>query len=290
MSEVFRAQICERHPGTCPLIFGCVDLCGPDPNGDEGSEVLWGRGAVVVLDPPPESVRVGSYELLFYDENYAAPMVRLLIGPRLKLEPQREVGYLDGRASTAPRRFSSDGRRTTLAGGIPTSFNMVVPGSPLYGLTFDSELDATSFMRDLSVRQRLVALSLKTSRGWRTVEELQDELSEMRRQGLIATTWRLVYQGVLLLVISWLVYVCALYSQTYEQPLVDVAITALGDASSAASALLAWVADIGTATCGFIANATPTVDVHRCALLPEASEVADCTRALVGVSPWSADF
>lgn len=35
-----------------PLIFTGAELYGPDPSGEVSSEVLLGRGAVVLLDPP----------------------------------------------------------------------------------------------------------------------------------------------------------------------------------------------------------------------------------------------
>jgi len=292
LPEAFKTQIYECHPDAWPLIYGAAELYGPDPQGDQGSEVLLGRGAVVLLDPQ-ESARVGNYELIFYDEGYPAPMVRWAIGPRLRLDPVRDAmaGQLDGRASIAPRRLSSDRGGRMHAGAVPTSFNLVVPGNPPTGLTFDTEADSAGFMRDLSVRQRLVAVSLKTSRGWRTVEELQDELSDMRRRGFIATIQRLVYQAVLLVAISWFIYACALYSHDLEQPPLDVAMTALGDASAAVSAFGAWVADIGSATCSLLVRAVPAVDVQRCVALPEAAEARACAAALVGAPPsWAAGF
>merc|ERR1719204_617147 len=205
-------------------------------------------------------------------------MIRVPIGPRLRLTPQREpVGSarfsLDGRMSLAAMRRSS---AAPMSAASPTSFDIEVPGGGPWGISFDNEADAAGFSRDLAVRQRLVQVSLKTSRGWRTIDELQDELYEMRRRGLFATMRRLIYQASLLIGISLFIYACALYCADPEKPPTEVVVTALGDAGAAASAAGAWAADLGMAVCGVVVRAVPAVDVQRCVALAEATEVRSC--------------
>lgn len=274
LSEVMRSRINEQFMGIWPLIHGVAELYGPDPNGEQGSEVLLGRGAVVMLDAQDAS-RVGSYELLFFDEGYVAPLLRLPISPRLRLTQLNNA--LAGGANSQHRQ-SMDNMRP--------SFELTTLGGGPWGLVFDLEVDAAAFARDYVVRQRLVALSLKTSRGWRTVYELQDEISEMRRRGIFVTAQRLLYQSIVLIFISLFVYTCVLYSSDPYRPILDVAVSAISDALSASFSFTGWVADASTSVCGLFMRAVPTSELQRCMSFPDAIDMRSCTAVLMGSSMW----
>lgn len=290
VSEALKAQIFERHPSVCPLVYSGAELYGPDPQGDQGSEVLLAHGAAVLLDSQ-ESVRVGTYEMLFYDESYAAPMLRLPVGPRMRLERQKEASPdVGGRLSMGTRRSSIGlSGRASLGGlnGPSNFFNLVVPGGGPWGLSFDLEVDAAGFERDLLVRQRLVAVSLKTSRSWRTVEELQDELVEMRRRGFFATMRRLLFQAFIFISISFAVYVGVLYLREPERHPTEHAVAAVDDVGGAVLAAGAWAADFGMATCTLFVRAIPAADLEKCVGMAEAQEARSCAAGLVGISPLS---
>jgi len=291
LSEAFRAQICERHPGQVPLVYGGVELYGPDPHGDQGSEVLLSRGAVAMLDSQ-DTGRVGSYELVFYDEGLAAPLLRLPIGPRMRLDRQRED--FDPRASFGGRASLASRRSSMGLGGRPASaaFNLLVPGGGPWGLVFDTDQDAAGFERDLTVRQRLVTVSLKTSRGWRTVEELQDELLEVRRNGFCATLMWAFRWFLMSVVFSLFVYAAANCASEPEKPPLEVALTSVADAVSAFVASLEWLSSMGTATCALLGRCVPASELERCASLPEAVELQSCIRALAGSGSmqWTSAF
>mmetsp|Transcript_56605 Transcript_56605/g.168424 ORF Transcript_56605/g.168424 Transcript_56605/m.168424 type:complete len:302 (-) Transcript_56605:153-1058(-) len=281
-ADMIAAHVSQQCPGSWPIVVGNVELYGPDPHGDAGSEVLLGRGAMVLVDPP-EAGRVGNYELLFCEETSAEPCLRLPIGPRTRLTRQvdDEQGSRSSRLSAA--------RRLTLGGAsdcgrpscVQTVFSISFPGAPGWAVAFDSETDAAGFERDFAVRQRLVALSLKTSRGWRTVGELQDELMELRRYGILATLRWALSQALTLAVIALIIYVAILYSNDPERPLQDVAATALQDASSTVFAFGERAAEAGVAVCGLVSRAVPSAAVERCIALPDAVEARSCVAALL---------
>mmetsp|Transcript_97245 Transcript_97245/g.197518 ORF Transcript_97245/g.197518 Transcript_97245/m.197518 type:complete len:454 (-) Transcript_97245:68-1429(-) len=292
------AHIRERHPGTFPVIVHGAELCGPDPGGDQGSVALHGRGAAVLLDPP-ETGRVGTYELLFYDEEKIDPVLRLPVGPRTRLTWQAEdmpMGRMSTatRRSTAPRmssapRMSTAPRRLSLAPGgderkglfgLAGAFELSAPGVPDWSIGFDSEVDAGAFARDLGVRQRLVALSLKTSRSWRVAEGLQDELEEMRHMGLLNMIWRLTFRCVVLLFLGLLFYTVALYASEPERPPVEVATAALQDASAFAAFVGAGAVDTGAAVCRLLGRSVPAAAMDRCMEEPEWMEARSCLAAL----------
>jgi len=276
LSEAFRAQLNDRHAGMWPIIHGTVELYGPDPRIGGETEVLLGRGALVLLDSQ-ESSRVGCYELLFYDESYVAPILRLPMGPRLKLaaQPMTPNG-------------GSDARRQTMGGPLLTmrpSFDLSIPGGGPWGVVFDLEADAMAFARDFAVRYRLVALSVKTTRGWRTVRDLQDEIMEMRRRGLLASLERFFFQALFLICISLLVYACALYSNDSSRPILDVAVAAITDAWVAFTTSVGWASDLGATACGLLTPVVPIAEVQRC-LAPSQADVRPCMANLVGSSTW----
>ena len=273
LSEATRCRINEQFPGAWPLIHGVAELYGADPRGEPGSEVLLGRGAVVILDSQ-DATRVGTYELLFFDEGYADPLFRVLISPRLRITQLCPVSAMGGKLSASQQRIQ---RR---------SFEVSAPGGGPWGLVFDLEDDAAAFSRDYLVRQRLVSLSLKTSRGWRTVDELKDEIAEMRRRGLGAMLWQWLQQAAFFIAISLFVYACVLFADDPQQPLLGVVSTAIGDAISASFSITGFMADTIGAICGSFSRAVPVAELRRCVALPEALDVRSCAARLSGGSVW----
>mmetsp|Transcript_127797 Transcript_127797/g.367916 ORF Transcript_127797/g.367916 Transcript_127797/m.367916 type:complete len:462 (-) Transcript_127797:61-1446(-) len=298
--ECFRSLARQKFPGQLPIIVSGAELYGPEQNGEEGNEVLLGRGAVFLVDPANNPSRVGSYELFFFDEGVSAPMLRLEIGPRLRLEPSREpVGRfsldgasLGGRASIAARRRSS----MPGASGMPTSFDLYVPRGCMFGLVFDREDDAAGFARDFTVRQRLMHVSLQTSRGWRTVDEFRDELQVMRRHGFVATVRRYFFNFLIITFTGWVLYVLMLYNNDDRQfldvagvdsPIKDVVSRAAQDFVNAVAVLFGVVASMGMGACSMISRCLPMDEAQRCAEMWEPEnpwsgrDVHGCLRAAI---------
>jgi len=226
-----------------------------------------------------EASRVGTYELLFFvDDGCSTPMLRLAIGPRLQLHRQSPA--------MGPGASPASQRRSSMGCNQPT-FEISAPGIGPFGLVFDLEAEAADFARDFVVRHRLVALSLKTSRGWRMVEELKDELDDMRRRGILATAQRLLYQAMLLIGISLFIYACVLYSSEPQRSPLDVALLAISDATTAFFSVFGLVADSGAAVCGtFSSRSISTADLQQCITLPDAFDVRSCAAALARGSTW----
>lgn len=279
--EALAAHVAQQYPGSSPLVFGGAELYGPDPHGESGSEVLLGRGAVVLLDPP-DAGRVGSYQVFFYEESSMEPSLRFAISPRTKLSRQPDDGPIagSGQLSTASRRLTLGGWEGLGPCCCPVAFSLELPGAPGWAITFDSET-AAGFERDFLVRQRLVALSLKTSRGWRTVGELQEEIMEMRRHGLFATLQWLVMQAFVVLSLLLVLYAAVLYSNDPDRPLLDIVTVALQDASATAMNFGESAAEVGASACGLLMQSVPVAAVGRCVALPDAIETRSCVAALI---------
>lgn len=191
------AAIEEKLEGRWPLVFTGVELYGPAPGsssaGSAGSaasssEVLLGRGACVLLDPPEEqSGRVGSYELLFFaeDEGAREPVKSFQIGPGMALKRQ-PADDEDGPAVTFELRSVS------------------TPCLPVFSMAFDATNTGNAFARDFRVRQRVMELSLKTVRHARAVGEARGELNDLKRRGCCATTSRFLVLLFLLILVGFL--------------------------------------------------------------------------------------
>mmetsp|Transcript_41804 Transcript_41804/g.89746 ORF Transcript_41804/g.89746 Transcript_41804/m.89746 type:complete len:445 (+) Transcript_41804:63-1397(+) len=282
MQERFQAQINERHPEHTPLVYSGVELYGQDPNGDIGSEVLLCRGAVALIDSR-ETSRVGVYEILFYEEDSQAPFLRFMLGANLKLE--RQIDDFDARASLGGGRRSTMGRRSSMGlGGPVPSFNLSVHGVGQWGLAFDTDEDAASFDRDMTVRLRLVLLSLKTFRGSRAMQGLQGEIAELRARGLLATLRWLLGWALLAAMTVLACYTGFLYFSDPEKPFVDHLSVALLDGYVAFLCFCNWAGVTLAAICCSVARAVPTEQLARCLALPEAIETRSCVASLSGAA------
>eukprot|EP00933_Yihiella_yeosuensis_P053685 TRINITY_DN51958_c0_g1_i1.p1 TRINITY_DN51958_c0_g1~~TRINITY_DN51958_c0_g1_i1.p1 ORF type:complete len:426 (-),score=80.79 TRINITY_DN51958_c0_g1_i1:273-1550(-) len=266
-------HIRSQHPDKwLALVFCGCELYGPDPRGDQGCEVLLGRGAVALLDPQ-DSNRVGTYELVFYDDGSADPLMRVPIGPRTRLTPQPpEEG---GRLSVASRRCSYR------PAGHGVAFDFSAGGSDLFAFSFDDDTTAASFARDLTVRQRLAVLSLKTSRGRQAMTGLQGEIYALQRGGAFAVVRRAILQlmGVIFLIV--LLHGVTLYMAQPEKPIPDLAQQALSDAVSAAASASTMLVSAGSGICTTLVRSVPVSDLEQCTAHVNSAEAKDCVIGLV---------
>jgi len=251
------AHLAVQHQGAFPLVFGGADLYGPDPYGSDGGEVLLGRGAVVLLDPPEER-RVGNYELLFFDEGNLEPMMRLPIGPRMRLVEQHDDCIPD-RLTLAKR--ASMGRPCLAA-----AFDLEVCGELARALTFDIDEDAAGFRRDFAVRQRLVSLSLKTWQGSQALDMLKEECYALHASGVFATLRRWLFKAIFLLAVAVLLNTLLLCSASGSRRRAPM--DALTESLSEAQHWLVYgaetVLDVGTSACQVVSRSVPVAAVTLC--------------------------
>jgi len=254
----------EKYAGSLPLIFGASDLYGPAPGDASGSEVLLGRGAVVLLDPEEECRTIGEYKLLFFseDEGASKPTKSFPIGPRMSLKRQQpDADDADGPAAMFEFRAG--------------------PGLPVHSICFDEAATAATFARDFRVRSRLMDISLKTAKGQHAVNEVRDELRELRRQSVGARLWRLLCLIMVLLLVAVVARVGLLYS---EQPgkapeayleQVKKDLTNVGHASHTV------VVAAGSKVCELAVGAVPAADLQKCLAVGGVSQVHECVEQLV---------
>jgi hypothetical protein len=271
----FVACIHDLHPGCWPIVYAGAELYGTDPRaGDQETEVLLGRGAIVLKDPL-EADRIGVYEMFFYEEGSSDPLLQMQIGPRMRLQEQR-----DDLAAVAPsngnRRQSIASRRSSMM-VRPDSclvFDIAVQGAQTKTVAFDTEADAENFRRDFNVRQRLLSLSLRTSRGQQAYEMLQDEFYAYQEAGFFATLWRWSKTCLFLMVVTVLYQAAVIYVSAPVRPPVGAVLgEALRDASSWLWAGVTGVSQVGTTICDLVTAAIPVDAAERCATLP--NEVGD---------------
>jgi len=273
--DALHAHLSHQFPGQLPMVFGGSELYGPDPHGDKGSEVLLGRGAAVIVDPI-NGCRVGVYELFFYEEGNEQPCLRLPIGPRTRLLRQPNEALSD-RLSFVTQRvsFCSSDSRPAIA------YTLSFPGVSGLTLAFDSETEAETFERDFAVRQRLVALSLKTSRGWRFADTLENELMELRRRGLLSMARRILLPALVLVVLLLFLNAAGLFLNNPHKSLLDITTQTLDDAGATARYFGETAAEAGATTCGLFMQAISVPEVRHCAALPYAEDAHECIRRLV---------
>mmetsp|Transcript_20360 Transcript_20360/g.36396 ORF Transcript_20360/g.36396 Transcript_20360/m.36396 type:complete len:408 (+) Transcript_20360:128-1351(+) len=262
------ADIRSKLDGRWPLVFIGAELYGPDPNSaSSGSEVLLGRGAAVLVDPP-EDIRVGSYELVFYCEDVGAekPISTFTIVPKMTLERQAASEEdLDGPAASF----------------LLTSF-----GKPAHTLCFEDNDVAGAFARDFRVRQKLMDVSLKTAKGQKAARELRGELTGLREQSLIARMLGLLRLLMLIAALACLARLAQLYLQdaVKQQPAVymqmlkrDVGhVLSMSAASSKRAVQKACELSVGSAA---------EDDVRACSQLAQASDIRRCLDRLTGRAP-----
>jgi len=166
-------------PGRCPLVFGGVTLYNP-PTSDMRRVSRAGtradHGTAVLLDPE-ELRRVGVHEFLFFPDHSSEPAIRWTIGPGVRV------------VECEPPEGGSEHAVFLL---------FVVRGEYGCGLAFDAVGDAKDFLRDFTVRSRLMTLSLKVAHGKTEAQSLQEQVEALRVSVL----------DVLPLLRGWLWWVC----------------------------------------------------------------------------------
>jgi len=280
-SDQLADVIRERCAGCWPIIYAGAELYGQDPCGNNGAEVLLGRGAIVLLDPPemPGGEWAGTYDLLFYDETSGQPTLRVPVGPKLKLSPQPEAETHSSRLSGVSR--PSMAKRMSMGPSVAACFDFTVEGVPVSALTFDREVEAQSFVRDLSVRLRLTRVSLKAHREMKSVGSLKGQLFALRRSSLAARAWRWLI-GLAMVTIAMMVFhMCVIYFND-DRALIDVASEVLGNTVAVADALGVAVRDLSTTACQAIegGRTLPASAVEACAGMPFVEDAHACIRAL----------
>eukprot|EP00931_Biecheleriopsis_adriatica_P063921 TRINITY_DN38797_c0_g1_i1.p1 TRINITY_DN38797_c0_g1~~TRINITY_DN38797_c0_g1_i1.p1 ORF type:complete len:442 (+),score=90.93 TRINITY_DN38797_c0_g1_i1:59-1384(+) len=264
-------HIRQRHPDKMlALVFGGCELYGPQPGGDQGVEVLLGRGAVALLDPI-DTNRVGNFELVFYDEGSPEAMLRAGVGARMRLTPQPQE---DRRLSLASRRVSA----RPLGAGM--AFDFSTNGHDALAFSFDDEATGDSFLRDLTVRVKLAALSQKTWRGKQAMADLQGEIQTLQSRGLLATLRRWLCQALLVCFILFLLHMGSLYMAEPERPLQDIAEIAFSDAVHVASTATTAARDASSTVCQMAGGAVSALDLEKCSLLQDSAEIKECINGL----------
>lgn len=254
----------EKYIGQWPLIFGSMELYGPDPSsGGAGSEVLLGSGALVLLDPEDDPNRVGQYSLLFFgeDEGASHPVTSFPIGPKMSLTRQKnDVEDSDGPAATFE----------LLAGA----------GLPVHSIAFNDAATAAAFARDFRVRSRLMDVSLKTVRGKQATNQAREELKELRRQSLGARLRRYMIVLVLLFLLGIVARVGTLYAKTSSKApemYVQQVTKDLGNLGQISHSVAMYA---GTKVCSLAVGAVAVVDLQKCIILKQA-QVRECVAKLM---------
>ncbi|CAJ1459492.1 unnamed protein product [Effrenium voratum] len=175
LESSIRAKLAERWP----LVYTGAELYGPDPNGEITSEVLLGRGAMVLLDSEVKN-KVGNYELLFYceDEDASKPSRSFSISPEMSLARQEDTDEDEE--------------------GPAVSFILKGPTMAAHSLCFEDKLTAGHFARDFRVRSKLMDMSLKTVRGRAAAQDLRKDIESLKQRSLAARAWTVTRYTLLL--------------------------------------------------------------------------------------------
>eukprot|EP00927_Polykrikos_kofoidii_P083690 TRINITY_DN8635_c0_g1_i1.p1 TRINITY_DN8635_c0_g1~~TRINITY_DN8635_c0_g1_i1.p1 ORF type:complete len:353 (-),score=66.85 TRINITY_DN8635_c0_g1_i1:199-1224(-) len=211
----------QRLPNTiCPVLLQACALHGINSSGQTISVDT--GGIVALVDPPDIEGRVGTYKFFFFqwsrDDGDArslapGPLFEIDVGPRARL----------WRRSPAVVEFWAHG-----VAGYPDS----------YEVRFASEFATEAFMRDMTVRMRVMSLSMSNVRALRGREELRGELFEEwestqhgKRCGcLCRLAWRIALLLVTLVVATVTLRVLV---GTSETPL-EIALATLQDVGAIA--------------------------------------------------------
>lgn len=266
------AAIRSEHPARCPAVYPGAEIYGPDPFGEQGSEVLLGRGAMVLLDPVDDG-RVGAYELLFYEEGDGRAILKVPISARTSVTPQPQEAF--SRLSVS--------RRLSCRPCMGASFDFSVHGERGWAVAFDTEEDGEAFARDLKVRNRVLALSGRTSHSQRLLSGLQDDLFKLQQFGLVATLRGWLVHVLLCAVLVLAGYTAILYNESPQRSLADIAQDAFSDAAMAAVGIGGLALDAGAGICQLFVRTPPAHSLEHCLSLPDTTgELRSCVAVLLG--------
>lgn len=262
-----------------PLIYVGAQLCGVDPHGERGSEVLLGNGVFVLLDTPGKGT-IGTYEMMFYseDDGEQKPVKRFTIGPKSALRrlPQEKADQNNCSLSD-----SED--------GPAANFELVVGPLPSdkYELSFDTASAADAFSRDFNIRQRLMDVCLKTAKRGQTASDLRNELEGLKQQTLSAQLWRLFCCILIGVCIAAIVRLAVLYkTDGGASPSMIYIKSVAHEAFEIASISRTIISDVGGKVCEYTIGAVPASHLRYCL---NQIAVKRCVAELVGVMT-QADF
>jgi len=192
-------------------VLGGAELYGPDPGGQAGSEVLLGRGALLILDTC-DGKTVGTYEMNFYsvEEGPNKIVCRMPIGPKTSLKRSAPDGEPDGPA---------------------VSFDITDAGVTRV-LTFDRAELGDAFERDFSIRQRLMLMSLKVSSKQRTVDSARGALAALQDQSVQKKLVRLASAFAILMFFVIVAHIIIASRVEPEKPAMELVWIALSDTYS----------------------------------------------------------
>eukprot|EP00930_Biecheleria_cincta_P042389 TRINITY_DN29164_c0_g1_i1.p1 TRINITY_DN29164_c0_g1~~TRINITY_DN29164_c0_g1_i1.p1 ORF type:complete len:396 (-),score=77.83 TRINITY_DN29164_c0_g1_i1:33-1220(-) len=261
-SAALDRDIRAKLTGKWPIVFSGAELYGPDPNGPSTNEVLLGRGAAVLLDPPEDSRTVGNYELVFYGEDEGAdkPLKRIAVGPKMLLERQADDDE-DGPAVT---------------------FLLTGPSIPAHTICFDETEVACKFARDFRVRCRLLDISHKTVKGQKSAESLREEIAGMKQRSLAARCVRAVRSLMLLVTLAVFARAVMLYAQDTKKRhpreyLQDVS----KDLRQVAKLSLTGVQTATAQVCEAAVGSVSTESIRLCAEEANLSDMRHCLNSLI---------
>lgn len=260
LESSLRTKLADRWP----LIFTGAELYGPDPHGEASTEVLLGRGAVVLLDPP-ETNKVGSYELLFYCEDEdSKPSQTFAISPEMSLT----------------RQDDEEGE------GLAASYILKGPSmSAAHSLCFEDGSIAGNFVRDFRVRSRLMDMSLKTVRGRAAAQDLRKDLESLKQRSLAAQAWTVIR---LLLVVAILLVAARtahLVSQDSGRPPLEYLVTIGQDIGSALHLSASATSAAGAKVCEVAFGTVDADGLRQCSKEVSAQDMRQCIDSLVGYAP-----
>jgi hypothetical protein len=253
----------DKYAGRWPLVFGPSDLYGPSPGGAAGSEVLLGRGAMVLLDPEEDSRTVGQYSLLFFgeDEGASHPVKSFPIGPGMTLR-RREAD-------------PEDADEPAVMFELRTARDM-----PVYEASFDDVATAATFARDFRVRARLMDVSLKTAKGQRAVNEARGELKDLQRKSFGARLWRFACLLVILLLVAVIARAAMLFQEPGKGP-EQIAEQLKKDSANAARVAYTAVSSAGQKACELVGGSVSTATLQKCLAVGGVSQVRECVEDLI---------
>jgi len=261
-SEI-RAHFVER----CPLVFGGAELYGPDPNGEASSEVLLGRGVMMILDPQEDNKRVGSYELAFFseDEGVDKPTLSFAIAPEMTLSRQ-----------DADEEADSD---------APVTFVLQAPTMAAHSVCFEDQTTATSFSRDFKVRSKLMDLSLKTLRGRAVAQGLRGELTSLKQRSLASRIWTMLSWGLLIAVLMVAGRAVHLYSENSQRPPAEYVSVIGQDLANTALLSASTTTAVGAKVCGITFGTVDRDGLRQCTRATTVSGMRQCLDSLTGYAP-----
>merc|ERR1719247_942279 len=171
---------------------------------------------------------------------------------------------------------------------VAACFDFAVQGCAVTALTFDRDMEAQCFVRDLSVRLRLARTSLKTVREMNSVGILRGQIFTMRRNSLTACAGRWILGFMVCVVALMLFHGGSLYFNE-DRALSEVVAQVIGDTAAAFEVLTGTTKMLGSAVClaADRGRTVPAAAVEACAAMYGAMDAQTCIQELSSRIPLS---